>query len=271
MHLRRIFDPNRRSKPMRAACFMSGSGTNVVKILENQLQKGNGCPYKIVLIFTDVFDPSNQKCRAQSISAEHQVAYEYNDIAEFYTLHGRESKKDLSLRPQYDQLTLEMIEKYDLDLIALCGYMSIVTRPLLERYEDRIVNVHPADLSVREGDRRKYTGLNAVRDAILAGEKKLHSSTHIVREKVDYGEILMRSPPVDVILPSGVTLQDLHKPENAALTKQIAAEHQARLKEKGDWLIYPKTLEMLGEGRYAVDGRGNIYVDNVLMPNGLRL
>ena len=271
MHLRRIFDPNRRSKPMRAACFISGSGTNVVKILENQLQKGNGCPYKIVLIFTDVFDPSNQKCRAQSISAEHQVAYEYNDIAEFYTLHGRESKKDLSLRPQYDQLTLEMIEKYDLDLIALCGYMSIVTRPLLERYEDRIVNVHPADLSVREGDGRKYTGLNAVRDAILAGEKKLHSSTHIVREKVDYGEILMRSPPVDVILPSGVTLQDLHKPENAALTRRISAKHQTKLKEKGDWVIYPKTLEILGEGRYTVNGRGNIYVDNVLMPNGFRL
>jgi len=271
MQPRRIFDPNRRPKPMRVACFMSGSGTNVVKILENQLQKGNSCPYKVVLIFTDVFDPSNQKCRAQSISAQHEVAYERNDITEFYRRHGRESKKDLSLRPEYDRLTLEMIEKYDLDLIALCGYMSIVTRPLLERFEDRIVNVHPADLSVREGDRRKYTGLNAVRDAILAGEKKLYSTTHIVREKVDYGEILMRSSPIDVTLPSGVTLQDLHKPENAALIKRIAAGHQARLKEKGDWVIYPKTLEMLGEGRYAVDGQGNVYVDGTLMPNGLRL
>ena len=141
MQLRRIFDPSRRPKPMRVACFMSGSGTNVVKILENQLQKGNSCPYKVVLIFTDVFDPSSQKCRAQSISAEHQVAYEYNDIAEFYRLHGHESKKNLSLRPQYDQLTLEMIEKYGLDLIALCGYMSIVTRPLLKRYELSLIHI----------------------------------------------------------------------------------------------------------------------------------
>ncbi len=268
---RKIFDPNRRPEPMRVACFMSGSGTNVVKILENQLRKGGSCPYKVILIFTDIFDPSNQKCRAQSISSKHQVAYEHGDIADFYRRRGRESKKDLSLRPEYDKVTLEMIEKYDLDLIALCGYMSIVTRPLLERYEDRIVNVHPADLSVREGDRRKYTGLNAVRDAILAGEKRLHSTTHIVRERVDYGEILMRSPPVEVFLPSGVTLQDLRRPENVALVKRIAAEHQTRLKEQGDWVVYPKTLEMLGEGRYSVNGQGNVYVDDALTPNGLRL
>jgi len=268
---RKIFDPNRRAKPMRVACFMSGSGTNVVKILENQLRKGSSCPYEVVLIFTDVLDPSNQKCRAQSISSEHEVAYEHNDIVDFYKRRGLESKKDLSLRPEYDKVTQQIIEKYDVDLIALCGYMSVVTRPLLERYEDRIVNVHPADLSVRDGDRRKYTGLNAVRDAILAGEKRLHSTTHIVRDRVDYGEILMRSPPVDVILPSGLTLEDLQRPENAALVKRIASEHQTRLKERGDWVVYPKTLEMIGEGRFAVDDQGSVYVDGVLMPDGLRL
>lgn len=256
---------------MRVACFMSGSGTNVLKILENQNRKGDDCPYKVVLIFTDVFDPSNQRCKAQSISAQYQIPYEHNDMREFYRRHGLESKKDLTLRPEYDQTTLKMIEKYDIDLVALCGYMSIVTHPLLDRFEDRIVNVHPADLSVRDGDKRKYTGLNAVRDAILAGEKKLYSTTHIVREKVDYGEILMRSQPIDVNLPDSVTLEDLHKPENAALTKRIAAEHQERLKEKGDWVIYPKTLEMIGEGRYAVNGQGNVYVDGILMPNGFRL
>lgn len=268
---RRIFDPDNRSKPMKTACFMSGSGTNVIKILENQSQKGSRCPYKIVLIFTDVFDPSNKKCRAKAISTEYGVEYEHNDIAEFYRRHGQQTRKDLSLRPEYDRITLEMIEKYDLDLIALCGYMSIVTRPLTERYDDRIINVHPADLSVKEDGRRKYTGLNAVRDALLAGETKLYSTTHVVREKVDYGEILMRSPPIDVILPKGVTMRELRDPKNVALITRIAEEHQSRLKEHGDWVIYPKTLEMIGEGRYAVDGQGNVYVDGLLMPNGFRM
>ena len=271
MSPRKMFDPSIRQKPMRIACFMSGSGTNVIKILENQQTRTENPPYKVVLIFTDVFDPSNQKCRAQSIASTHHINYEHNDIAEFYRRQGRGNKKDLSLRPEYDRITVETIEKYDLDLIALCGYMSIVTRPLIERYNDRVVNVHPADLSVRQGDHRKYTGLNAVRDAILSGEKKLYSTTHIVREKVDYGEILMRSKPIDVILPEGISLNNLRDPGNAHIMKKIASDHQDRLKEQGDWIIYPKTLEMIGEGRYAVNGQGNVYVDNVLAPNGIRL
>ena len=250
---------------------MSGSGTNVVKILENQTQKGSKCPYQVVLIFSDVFDQSNQKCKAQSISSEYRVDYRHNDIMEFYRRHGQETKRDLSLRLEYDQVTAEMIEEYDLDLIALCGYMSIVTASLLKRHNDRIVNVHPSDLSIMETGKRKYTGLHAVRDAIFAGEKKLYSTTHVVRDRVDYGEILMRSAPVDVVLPAGFSLGELRRPENSALVKRIADEHQARLKEHGDWIIYPKTLEMIANGRYGLDAQGNVYVDDVLMPNGFRL
>lgn len=268
---RKIFDPGLQTTPMRVACFLSGSGTNVIKILENQMQSGGKCPYRVVLIFSDVFDPSNKKCKAHAISKQYELDYEHNDIMDFYRRRGQQTKRDLSLRREYDRVTVEMIEKYDLDLIAFCGYMSIATRPLLERYNDRILNVHPADLSAREAGRRKYTGANAVRDAILAGERKLYSTTHIVRELVDYGEILMRSQPVDVILPDGFTVEELRRPENTVLVRQIVVEHQARLKERGDWIIYPRTLGMIGEGRYGLDDQGNVYVDEVLMPNGLRL
>jgi len=82
--------------------------------------------------------------------------------------------------------------------------MSITTEPLLERYSGRILNVHPADLSIMEGDDRKYVGIHVVRDAILAGETELRASTHVGREKVDYGEILVISEPVPVELPEGV-------------------------------------------------------------------
>ena len=266
-----IFDPNSRSRPMKIACFMSGSGTNVIKILENQSRKGGSCPYKVILLFSDVFDPSNEKCKAQSIASQYGVDYKHSDIMEFYKRHGQQTKKDLTLRPEYDRGIVELIAEYDLDLVALCGYMSILTTAFLEKYEARVVNVHPADLSVKEAGKRKYTGINAVRDAILAGEKALHSTTHIVRPEVDYGEILMRSPPIEVILPKSFTPQDLRKAENREILKRVVEEHQARLKENGDWVIYPKTLEMIGEGRYAFNGEGNVYVDGVLMPNGVRL
>jgi folate-dependent phosphoribosylglycinamide formyltransferase PurN len=149
--------------------------------------------------------------------------------------------------------------------------MSIVTSTFLEHYEARVINVHPADLSVKVDGRRRYTGMNAVRDAILAGEKTLRSTTHIVRPEVDYGEILMRSSPIEVILPEGLRVSALHKGENIEILKRVVSENQARLKERGDWVIYPKTLEMIGEGRYALNGQGNIYIDDALMPNGFTL
>jgi folate-dependent phosphoribosylglycinamide formyltransferase PurN len=268
---KRIFDPERNPKRMRVACFMSGSGTNLVKILENQSSKGAECPYEVSLVFSDVLDPSNTKCRAQLIASQYGIDYRCSDIMDFYRRHGHETKRDLSLRPEYDQTIIKLIAESNLDLVALCGYMSIVTTTFLEQYEARVINVHPADLSVKEGGKRKYTGMNAVRDAILAGEKVLRSTTHVVRPEVDYGEILMRSPPVEVILPEGLGVPDLLKGENADIMKRVVSEHQAKLKEKGDWTIYPRTLEMIGEGRYVLDGLGNVYVDDILMQNGFTL
>jgi len=51
----------------------------------------------------------------------------------------------------------------------------------------------------------------------------------------------------------------------------VVKENQNRLKERGDWVIYPKTLEMVALGRYGIDDEGNIYVDKKPMRNGFRL
>ena len=266
-----IFDPG-RGTPMRVACFMSGSGTNARKIIERSLESDS--KYEVALVFTDIRDNRLDKrgeksCRAKEIAEEYGVAYECSDILDFYLSRGHRSKRDLSLRPEYDLTALGTIEPYDIDVIALAGYMSIVTGPLMKRFEGMIVNVHPADLSVTEDGRRKYVGMHAVRDAIHAGEPALYSTTHVVREKVDYGEILVRSEPVAVQLPEGVSLEHLRW--DRKLLSRVAMEHQDKLKEAGDWVIYPLTLQMIAEGRFALDGRGNVYLDGVLAPNGFRL
>ncbi|MCD6479915.1 formyl transferase [Candidatus Bathyarchaeota archaeon] len=266
-----IFDPS-VGRRMRVACFMSGSGTNTRKIIERSLEED--ARYEVVLIFTDVRDDrldrsGEKRCRALDIAEEYGVPYECIDILDFYRSHGRKTKRDLTLRPIYDEEVARRIEPYNIDVIALAGYMSIITKPLLDRYPGRIVNVHPADLSIMEGGRRKYVGLHAVRDAILAGERYLYSTTHVVREKVDYGEILVRSKPVPVILPEGVTLEDLKRDKE--LLEKVVRENQNRLKRHGDWVIYPLTLQMIAEGRIALDGEGGVYIDGVLMPYGLRL
>ena len=254
--------------PLRVCGFMSGSGTNLIRIMEHQyeLQDREGKPiYEVVLIFSD-----SKNSRAREISSEHDVPYICKDINDFYRSRGHENKKDLSLRPEFDRETVEAIREFRADVIALAGYMSIVTEPLLEAYLGRIFNVHPADLSIKTEDgKRKFTGLHAVRDAILAGNRELRASTHVVRHKVDYGEVILISNPIPVEIPSELTIEELTRPENAELLSQLTEAHQNRLKNAGDWVIYPKTLELFAKGRVRLDGRGNVFLDGRRFENGI--
>lgn len=252
--------------------MMSGSGTNARRIIESSLEEAS--MYMVVIIFTDVsddrrFKSGEKRCKAKDIAEEYGIAYEYVDIRDFYRSKGHRTRRDLSLRPEFDLMVLAKIEPYDIDVIANAGYMSIMTEPLLDMYRGKILNVHPADLSITEGDERKYVGMHTVRDAILAGERELRATTHVVRERVDYGEILVSSEPIVVKLPEGISLEQLRQDER--ILRRVVREHQRRLKERGDWVIFPLTLQMIAEGRFALNGRGNVYLDGVLAPRGLRL
>lgn len=265
MRYKLIFD-SESGRVMRVACFMSGSGTNVRRIIEHQLdlkeEKGKS-PYEVVVIFTD-----NSKSNARVIGEEYEIPVELNDIENFY--FGR-NIKDMSIREKYDKKTLELINLYDIDLIALSGYAWVVTKPLLSRYT--IVNVHPADLSVKDNGKRKYVGLHhkPAMKAILAGEKSLHSTTHLVTEDLDMGPILIISKPLKVEYPYGINLEDLRKPENKSLLIRVAQDHQSKLKKVGDWEIFPLTIQWIAEGRFGIDENKNVYLDGKLVENGYRL
>lgn len=262
-----LFDPKLK-RPMRVVCFMSGSGTNVRKIIEHQIQlekeKGKS-PYEVVLIFTD----NSEKSNARTISEEYGIPLEFNDIEKFY--EGR-SFKNMKIREKFDEKTLELIKSYKPDIIALAGYAWILTKPILSTY--LVVNVHPADLSVKRMDgKRKYVGLHHIPSmkAIIAGEKYLHASTHLIVEKLDMGPILVISKPLQVELTYGITLKDLKKRENKQFLIRLSKEHQERLKRVGDWEIFPLTLQWIAEGRFAIDERMNVYLDGNLIKDGYRL
>ena len=244
---------------MRVAGFMSGSGTNLVKILERQAElegEPGGAPYQVVVLFTD-----NPASSAARIAERNGLDCIEKDILAFYRSKGHETKRDLTLRPGFDEQILHALTPHRVDAIVLAGYMSVVTEPLLMAFAGRIINVHPADLRILEGGKRKYTGDFAVRDAMMAGERVLRATTHVVREEVDGGEILMVSVPVQVELPEGLEARGPVRPEDRDLWNRVAEEHQGRLKEIGDWRILPKTLEWLARGRYALDSSGRVCLD----------
>jgi folate-dependent phosphoribosylglycinamide formyltransferase PurN len=264
MPLTPLFDPRSARRPMRVAAFLSGSGTNILKLLdmENRLRAKEGVsPFEVVFLFTDRSDGA---CLGESIAYERGIPYVSYDIRTFHNIRGLKrttaTREGLSARKEYDRVAATMVKGFDIDVIALGGYMSYLTL-------DRCVNVHPADLSILTPDgERKYVGDRAVLDAISAGEHVLRSSTIWTDQGVDTGPLLMVSPPLEVRLPE--PLESLLG--NQQRLARVADNHQRQLKEAGDWKILPRTIEMIARGRFALDELSRVYVDGNPVPEGYR-
>jgi len=256
--IKAMHDPS--EGPLRLVGLMSGSGTNIRKIIEYQkkLEKAEGVsPFEIVVLFSDAWNSN-----ASKIGKKFDIPVIIRDIEGFYARRGNQ-RSDLSIRPEFDRETAKALASFEVKVGVYGGYMSVATYPLMNAFPG--VNVHPADLSIEEGGKRKFTGDHAVRDAIAAGEKTLAASTHIIEEAVDEGGLLMISPPLPVVLKEEWNLS------NPQDLKEAEAFNQERLKENGDWVIFPRTIEYLARGRYGRDEAGLIYFDGKPIPKGLRL
>ena len=75
----------------------------------------------------------------------------------------------------------------------------------------------------------------------------------------------MISLPLKVSLPGGFDVNNRDK------LNSVSDAHQNRLKEIGDWAIFPRTLEYLADGRYSKDEQGSLYFDDKPIPQGLKL
>ncbi|MBI2142236.1 hypothetical protein HYU15_01950 [Candidatus Woesearchaeota archaeon] len=254
-------DTKGMSRPLRIAAFMSGSGTNLRRIIELQ-KRLNDALFQVVVIFTDTKD--EEKCSAGKIAEEYNIPLIVNDIMDYYRAKGHATKKDMRIREEYDAETATAIAKHDVDLVALCGYMSIVTFPVYSRF--LTLNVHPADLTKLDSSgRRVYAGCmgaGCIRQAIISGDSEVRSTVHVVNGELDGGPVVALSPPLKVEF--GI---DGHSSEELS---EAAEAYQDLLKEKGDWVVYPETIRMIAEGRMRIE-KGNVYVDGKKVENGYRL
>ena len=107
--------------------------------------------------------------------------------------------RDRRVRAEFDAITAGTLQRLDVDVVLLLGYLYVLTAPMLEAFPGRILNVHDADLALLSNDGRpRYPGLHATRDAILAGERETRSTLHVVTSEVDAGPIVARSEPFPV-------------------------------------------------------------------------
>ncbi|MEE4538823.1 MAG: phosphoribosylglycinamide formyltransferase [Erythrobacter sp.] len=179
----------------RIAIFISGTGSNMAALL--YASRLADASFEIVLV------ASNREDAAGLALAK------IEGVPTFCLSH-----KGLT-RAQHDAAMEEAANNAGADMIALAGYMRILTDDFVERWAGRMLNIHPSLLP-------EYRGLDTFARAIAAGDRHAGASVHIVTPQLDAGEVIAQAR---VAIAPGDT------PETLARRVQFA-EHQ----------LYPKAL-----------------------------
>ena len=156
---------------MNVAVFISGGGTNLQAIID--AIKENKINGKIKLVF------SNRKNAYGLIRAQNE------SIDTFYL-----NRKKFFSDEEYDERILEELERKNIDLIILAGYLNILSSKLVSNYSNRIINIHPSLIPSFCGD--GFYGENVHKAVIKSGVKFTGATTHFVDEKVDTGAIILQ-------------------------------------------------------------------------------
>jgi len=111
-------------------------------------------------------------------------------------------------REERDLVMATWLEEHGTELVVLAGYMHLLTTPFLDRFADRIVNVHPSLLP-------QFPGAHAIEDALAAGVETTGVTIHLVDEGLDTGAVLRQEA---VPLEPRETLEErLHTVEHRLL------------------------------------------------------
>ncbi len=175
-----------RSGDLRVALLTSRRAPGLERLLARARRPGVGWR----LVAAVVSDPAGEALPALASAG---VPAHVHDLRAFCAERGARLGSG-DARRAYDAKTAGLLAMCEPDLLVLCGWLWIVTGPLLERYASRAINVHDSDLTIPGSDRLpRYRGLRSTREAIAAGELETRSTVHIVTEEVDVGPLVTRS------------------------------------------------------------------------------
>ena len=138
------------------------------------------------------------------------------------------SPRDYRDRTAYDRALAELLETRGVDLVCLAGFMRLVGEPLIARFPNRILNVHPSLLPA-------FPGLEAQRQALEHGVRVSGATVHLVTAELDGGPIVLQSA---VPVMDGDTVD--------ALSARILVEEHR---------IYPEAIRLVLEGGWRLEGR----------------
>lgn len=132
-------------------------------------------------------------------------------------------------KAEHDKRVIEILERYDIDIIALAGYNQALQKEFVSKYEQRMLNIHPSLLPSFGGN------LQGQKDALNYGVKISGCTVHFVDNTIDNGPIIAQAA---VIVKDNDTVETL-------ADRILEQEH----------IIYPKAIKLLTENGIKIVGR----------------
>lgn len=205
---------------LRVAVMVSGGGTNLQAIID-RVADGTITNTEIAVVISNNHGvKALERAQKAGIPAVCVSPKEYPD------------------RPAFNQALLDTVDSYQVDLIVLAGFLVVIPEQMIERYENRIINIHPSLIPAFCGT--GYYGLKVHEAALARGVKVVGATVHFVDKGTDTGPI---------ILQKAVEVQEGDTPEIL----------QRRVMEQAEWKLLPQAIHLIANGKVSVvDGRTKI-------------
>ena len=155
--------------PLRLGVLGSGKGSNY-RAIQQAINAGT-LNAKVAIVLSDV-----ENAGILQFASKNGVPARFIAPGKFRT----------KLEPAIEEQYVRALQDAAVDLVVLAGYMRMIKEPLLQAFPGRIINIHPSLLP-------KFTGLEAWRQALEAGEKTAGCTVHYVDSGMDTGEIIAQA------------------------------------------------------------------------------
>ena len=198
---------------LNIAVLVSGGGTNLQALIDAQ-QAGQIQNGKIACVIA-----SKPGIYALERAAKAEIPTEILVRKQYPTMED------------YDKALIDTLERYEIDLIVLAGFMTIISDKVIRHYENRMINIHPSLIPSFCGE--GFYGLRVHEAALEKGVKVTGATVHFVNEVCDGGPI---------ILQKAVEVQQGDTPETL----------QRRVMEEAEWKILPRAVSLYCDGRLKV-------------------
>lgn len=194
---------------VRTCIMVSGGGTNLQAIIDAKAARK--LPHATLALVIASRSDAYALTRAENAGIPHQVV---------------RKRKDETLE-QYGERLLAVLREYDIQVIVLAGFLTILPENVIRAYDHRILNIHPSLIPSFCG--KGYYGLKVHEAALERGVKVTGATVHFVNEIPDGG---------DIIAQKAVAIEPGDTPETL----------QRRVMEQAEWLLLPQALEDVARG-----------------------